>query len=90
MKSFTWSPSQFHTNGKEIITSTFGRRDLKMVKVSCNPKKYRKCYAWCVITLGKCTLEHAELDGDVHFFVLDWEYPFWETLVQKFKAVCSK
>ena len=39
-----------------------------MVKVSYNPKKYRKCYAWYVITLGKCTLEHAELDGDVHFF----------------------
>ena len=29
--------------------------------MSCNPKKYRKSYAWYVITLGKSTLNLATM-----------------------------
>ena len=32
--------------------------------------------------------EYVEFDGDFHFFsYLDWKYPFWVNLVQKFKIL---
>ena len=27
------------------------------------------------------------MNGDVHFFVFDWNYPFWANLIQKIKIV---
>ena len=82
MKSFPWR-SQSRTNGKIIASATFGRSDIKMVMVSCNPKKYRKYYAWYVITLSKRTLEYAGLNGDVHFFCFRLEIPVLEKFSPK-------
>ena len=66
-----------------IVSATFGRRDIQIVIVSCNPKQCRKSYTWYVITLVRRALEYAEFNGDVRFFFFGRKYPFWANLVQK-------